>query len=297
VRWKFLIVGAEILVLAGLALWLMRVEAAGPHRMVAKLARGRDALLYLPTAADAAANGPTRPPAVILVPGLGAGPSTVASLSRRLARNGYAALAIGIPLLDFASKGSAIHDDIAAAVDYTRRSKLVDGSRIVLIGHSAGAGAVSLFAAGDRSVAGAVMVSGGCNLDSAQRPPNALFVFTSEDPADFRTACRDLLARLSGAANPRLATTYGDFHAGTAVSEVETRGESHVSIIAAESTASYALGWLDRVFETQRRTPVDLADPQGHVADLVLVSILLLALTLYYFWLRGGRKRRGAPKG
>jgi hypothetical protein len=83
-----------------------------------------------------------------------------------------------------------------------------------------------------------------------------------------------------------LAETYGDFQAGTAVSEIEIGGESHVSIIGSERAAGYLIGWLDRILGIERTKPVELADPEGFAADLVLASILGLVLTLYYSWLR-----------
>jgi dienelactone hydrolase len=221
----------------------------------------------------------------------------MASMGRRLANNGYAALAIGIPMVHFASPGNSVYQDVAVAVDYTRASRLVDGSRVVLIGHSAGAGAVTAYATRDHTIAGVILISGGCYLEAGDRLRNVLFVFTSHDPSDFKNSCRAAVKQLSGTQQPRWTETYGDFHSGTAVSGVEIDGESHVSIVGAKRTASYVVGWLDRVFETRRMGPLDLRDPQGFVADLVLGAILVISLTLYYYWLSAGRRRRGTTSG
>lgn len=297
-----IVVCVELAILAGLAVWLIEVDANGPRRIDARLADGRTAILYLPHPAQnstATANAQaSRPlPVAILVSGLGAGPSTMASLGRRLAHNGYASLAIGIPLAHFASAGTEVYDDIAAAVDYARASKLVDGSRAVLIGHSAGAGAVTVYATRDHAIGGVILISGGCYLNAGDRLPDALFVFTSRDPEGFRDSCHEVVKNLSGAKHPRFTEVYGDFHSGTAVSEVEIDGESHFSIVGSERTASYVVGWLDRIFEIKRIDPPDLSDPQGFVADLVLASILIILLTLYYPWLRRGRVKRGTKTG
>ena len=196
-----IVVCVELAILAGLAVWLIEVDANGPRRIDARLADGRTAILYLPHPAQnstATANAQaSRPlPVAILVSGLGAGPSTMASLGRRLAHNGYASLAIGIPLAHFASAGTEVYDDIAAAVDYARASKLVDGSRAVLIGHSAGAGAVTVYATRDHAIGGVILISGGCYLNAGDRLPDALFVFTSRDPEGFRDSCHEVVKNL-----------------------------------------------------------------------------------------------------
>ena len=289
-----IIVGVELAILAGLAVWLVELDANGPRRVDARLADGRAAILYLPRpaqspSATASAQAQKRLPVAILVSGLGVGPSTMGSLGRRLAHNGYASLAIGIPMAHFASAGNEVYEDIAAAVDYARASKLVDGSRAVLIGHSAGAGAVTVYAARDHAIGGVILISGGCYLNAGDRLRDVLFVFTSRDPEGFRNSCSELVKRLGGAEHPRWTEVYGDFHSGTAVSEVQIDGESHVSIISSERTASYVVGWLDRIFEIKRTDPPDLSDPEGFVVDLALASILIVLLPLYYSWLRRGR--------
>lgn len=124
-----------------------------------------------------------------------------------------------------------------------------------------------------------------------------LFVFTSRDPGGFRSSCREALKQLSGTAHPRWTESYGDFHSGTAVSGVEIDGESHFSIVGSRRAASLAIGWLDRVFETRRTAPPDLGDPQGFVGDLIMGTILVILLALYYFWLIRGRRKRGATSG
>jgi pimeloyl-ACP methyl ester carboxylesterase len=296
-----IVVGVELAVLAGLAGWFVEVDANGPRRIDARLADGRAAILYLPhpaqsSTATANTQALKRLPVAILVSGLGAGPSTMGSLGRRLAHNGYASLAIGIPMAHFASAGNAVYEDIAAAVDYARASKLIDGSRVVLIGHSAGAGAVAVYATRDHAI-GVILISGGCYLNAGDRLPDALFVFTSRDPEGFRNSCHEVVKSLSGTKHPQFTEVYGDFHSGTAVSEVEIDGESHVSIVGAKRTASYVVGWLDRIFETKRTDPADLSDPQGFVADLVLASILIILLPLYYYWLLRGRVTRGTKTG
>lgn len=297
-----IVVGVELAILAGLAVWLVEVDANGPRRIDARLADGRAAILYLPHPAQnststANAQASKRLPVAILVSGFGAGPSTMASLGRRLAHNGYASLAIGIPMAHFASAGNAVYEDIASAVDYARASKLVDGSRVVLIGHSAGASAVTVYATRDHAIGGVILISGGCYLNAGDQLPDALFVFTSRDPEEFRNSCSEVVKSLRGTDHPQSTEVYGDFHSGTAISEVEIDGESHVSIVGSKHTASYVVGWLDRIFETKRTDPPDLSDPQGFVAALVLASILIMLLTLYYSWLRTGRVKRGTKTG
>ena len=123
-----------------------------------------------------------RPPAVVLVHGFAADRVAMSTLARRLAQNGYAVLAIdlhghGANRNAFAfgvAEDNVLRQDIRAAVNYLRNAQLVDASRIVVMGHSMGAGAALDYATQDTDIAGAVMISGGWALWGEQRPRNAL---------------------------------------------------------------------------------------------------------------------------
>ncbi len=71
-------------------------------------------------------------------------------------------------------------------------------SRIVVIGHSMGAGAVLDYATHDPNLSGAVMISGGWSL-GPERPKNALFIFAENDPKDaIQDTSTALAAHLAG---------------------------------------------------------------------------------------------------
>ena len=87
-------------------------------------------------------------------------------LARRITENGYAVLAIDVhghganrnPFVDDFVAGGSIDHDIKQAVDFLRDYKFVDGSRIVVMGHSMGAGAVLDYSTLDPALKGAVMI-------------------------------------------------------------------------------------------------------------------------------------------
>ena len=173
---------------------LVRLENGGtPHAFV-MLPGQEPATMYLP--------GPgypfytqfpkpvaERPPAVVLVHGFSGDRRLMSTLARRLAENGYGVLAIDVnghgenrnPFNGGEAENDALRDDVKKAVDYLRNSDLVDGSRIVVMGHSMGAGAALDYATHDPSLKGAVMISGGWVL-GPERPKNALFIFAENDP-------------------------------------------------------------------------------------------------------------------
>lgn len=90
------------------------------------------------------------------------------SRSRWITQNGYAVLTIDVrghganhnPFVnDFMRP--ALRPDVKAAVDFLRGSDRVDGSRIIVMGHSMGAGATLDYAANDPDLRGAVIICGG----------------------------------------------------------------------------------------------------------------------------------------
>ena len=117
------------------------------------------------------------------------------------------------------------------AVDYLRASDLVDGSRIVVMGHSMGAGAALDYATNDANLKGAVMISGGWTLGPV-RPKNALFIFAEHDPVEpIQDPSTALAAHLAGVSPIELGKTYGDFASGTAVEAIRVPGVNHVTIL------------------------------------------------------------------
>src|SRR5262249_13243547 len=158
-----------------------------------------------------------------------------------------------------------------------RASKLVDGSKLVVMGHSMGAGAVLDYATYDPNLKGAVMISGGFSLDGPERPRNTLFIFAQNDPEFIKQVSRTIAARLAGVDSVDLGKTYGDFANGTAVEAVQIPGADHVRIMWPEDAAGHIVRWLDNACGVKRAGELNLTDPR---LSLVLVCLFLFMLLL-----------------
>lgn len=287
--WRIIAIGlAAIFVL--LIVRLNRLENGGPAHAFVMLPGNEPATMYLP--------GPDngfytqfpkpvaqRPPAVVLIHGFGADRRIMSTLARRMAENGYAVLAIDVnghgenrnPFSSGELDSSGLRDDVKKAVDYIRASDLVDGSRIVVMGHSMGAGAALDYATNDANLKGAVMISGGWTLGPV-RPKNALFIFAQNDPAEpIQDTSTALAAHLAGVSPLELGKAYGDFANGTAVEAFRVPGVNHVTILNSPIGATAIVKWLDSTFATPRTGAIELKDPRlGTVRFALLVFQILL---------------------
>jgi len=252
------------------------LERAGTAREDVVLAGGIPGTLFLPEVSEEGAepSNPVRhserPPAAVLVHGLGSNRGSLAALARKLAESGYAALTIDVRSRDPDRRGlpsgESFYADLSAAVDYLRASPEVDGSRIVVIGHSMGAGASLDYATRIAGVDGAVMISGGSRLDGPNRPRNALFLFADGDPPFIRDHARRTAARVADVPEIELSRTYGILSDGTAVRAVEIPDADHTSIVASDAAASEIVAWLDGIFRPSlpaHRVPGEVAAPLG----------------------------------
>src|SRR5215470_1769277 len=198
------------------AVWLARLDRAGPPHADVLLSGGVPATLFLPAAPGIAGSHAfldppprgERPPAIVLMHGFAGDRLSLSSLARRLAMAGYAVLAIDARGW---ARADAFVPDFAAAVDWLRTSPFVDGERIAVMGHSMGAGAALDFASRDSGIDAAVLISGGWRLDGPYRPPNALFLVAEGDPAPIRDRAAELVARLAEAARAEPGRAYGSF--------------------------------------------------------------------------------------
>src|SRR5258708_33568028 len=229
-----------------------------------------------------------RPPAVVLIHGFSGDRRIMSTLARRLAENGYGVLAIDVnghgenrnPFNGGEADRDALRENVKRAVDYLRNSDLVDGSRIVVMGHSMGAGAALDYATNDPNLKGAVMISGGWVLGPV-RPKNALFIFAENDPdAPIQGTSIALATHLADVPKIELGKTYGDFAQGNAVEAVRVPGVNHVTIIASPEAATTIVKWLDSTFGTTSTGAIELKDPRRGAASppLLLFVILLVPL-------------------
>jgi dienelactone hydrolase len=304
-----------LLACAAALVWLAREERSGPMHLDLALPSGAPATLYLgaPTDPDGPRFPPAEPgdgaPVVLLVHGYTADRASMSVLARRLARNGYAVLALdvrghGANRRPFTQdpEGAGLFEDLAAAADWLRGSSWVDGSRLAVMGHSMGAGAALRFAERDAAVDAAVMISGGRTLLGPHRAPNALFLYAGWDPKATRERAAVLAARLAGVAAALDGERYGDFATGTAVRALEVPGNDHSTILWSATAAREILGWLDASFGTVRGGELDLAEPRAAPAlllalalPLALVGIGLAAGSVAPAWPQRGASGRGLP--
>src|SRR5260370_22078731 len=215
-----------------------------------------------------------RPAAVVLIHGFSGDRRLMSTLARRLAENGYGVLAIDVnghgenrnPFNGGEAETDNLRDDVKKAVDYLRSSDLVDGSRIVVMGHSMGAGAALDYATHDPNLKGAVMISGGWVL-GPERPKNALFIFAENDPKEpIQETSTELARHLAEVPKIELGKTYGDFAQDNAVEAFRVPGVNHVTIIASPEAATTIVKWLDSTFGTARTGSIDLTDPRRGAA-------------------------------
>ncbi len=225
-----------------------------------------------------------RPPGVVLVHGFSSDRVNSSALARRIAQNGYGVLAIDVrghgtnrnSFLE-SQTGNGLREDVKTAVEFLRQSNLVDGSRIVVIGHSMGAGAALDYATHDPNLKGAVMISGGFSLDGPEHPRNTLFIFAENDPGFIKDLAKDLGARLAGTDKLELGTVHGDFASGNAVEALQVKGVNHVTIMWSADAAQSIVQWLDGATGTTRAGAPNLSEPR---LTLILICLPLFILLL-----------------
>jgi len=272
-------------------------QAAGPSHADVALPGGIPATLYLPRES----HGPfgtlpdpppqdERPPVIVLAHGVAADREMMSTLARRLALAGYAVLSFDFrghgenrnPFPRSPGRPDALREDFAAAVDFVRGSPQVNPSRVIVMGHSMGAGAALDFATRDPGLDGVVALSGGWTLQGPYSPPNVLFLWASADPPAIRDAARALAARLVGVDSVQLGRTYGILGDLRGVRAVEVPGNDHLSILWSKAAAAEVVAWLDTIFQVQRLGTPPQDDPR--VADALLAlaafGVVLLGLGL-----------------
>src|SRR6266481_3247299 len=275
---------------------LTRLENGGPPHAFVMLSGQEPATMYMP--------GPgnpfytqfpkpvtERPPGVVLIHGFSGDRRIMSTLARRLAENGYGVLAIDVnghgenrnPFNGGEAESDALRENVKRAVDYLRNSDLVDGSRIVVMGHSMGAGAALDYATNDPNLKGAVMISGGWVLGPV-RPKNALFIFAENDPDEpIQGTSITLATHLADVPKIELGKTYGDFAQGNAVEAVRVPGVNHVTIITSPEGATTIVKWLDSTFGTPRTGAIELKDPRQRTQRLAMLLFQILLIPLGMF--------------
>src|SRR3954471_5609260 len=215
-------------------------DRGGPPHTSVSIGQGIPGTLYLPGRfEDGQIPRPKplgqRPALVVVAHGYSADQRIMSPLARSLARAGYAALTI-----DFRGHGDNtarfkgdLRDDLRAVVDWAETSPDVDGKRIVVLGHSMGAGAALDFATSDPRPVAVIPVSGGFELNDARIPPHILFISAQRDPGFIRD---------------RQAELAGDLQGRSDVQTVKIGGTDHATVVWSGKTVKAVVGFLDGVF-------------------------------------------------
>lgn len=277
------------IVLLAAAWRFVSLQEGGPPHIDLEIGAGIPATIYLPGSENPfyAVQPPApekRRPAVLLVHGFSSDRALMSVLARRIARNGYAVMTIDLrghgdnrnPFSRDFGAGGGLREDVAAAVGFLRGSSYVDGSKIVVMGHSMGAGAVLDYATHDPNLKGAVMISGGFVLDGPERPRNVLFIFAQNDPPFIQDRSQAIAAILAGAKPFDLGKVYGDPTQGTAVEAIRMPGLNHITITQSADAAAAMLTWLDSAFSKQRSAPYDLEARRLPIAGVGMVAFLIV---------------------
>jgi dienelactone hydrolase len=285
---------AVVAVIFLLATWrLGALERLGSPHYVTTLDGGIPATVYIPGTPGSFAHVPfpppvgARPPVVVLLHGYSGDRAAMSTLARRLAQNGIAVISIefaghGINRNPF-SRGETddtLVSETRTAVAYARSLPLVDGNRIIVIGHSMGAGTALDYAQHDSTITGAVMISGGFDLYGPARPRNALFIYAQRDPEVIRFLARTIAAKLAGEERIELHKVYGDIKAGTAVEAVEVPHVDHILILFSDYAASEILNWCDQLFGISSPSTRNLSDPRLRIGLATFVCFIVLLFFL-----------------
>jgi len=273
-------IGLVFVVLAAVLLLRLGVQdRKGPAHTPVSLPNGAPATLYIPRNMPNNLEFPFQPPAdrrpplVIVAHGYMADQNIMSSIARSLARAGYGALTF-----DFRGHGAnthpfqgELHADLSAALDWAGRSPEVDGTRVVLLGHSMGAEAVLEFASRDSRPLAVIPLSGGNVVDDIRVPPNVLLISSSGDPKPIRDRQAQVERYLAGR---------------THVRRIVVQGKDHVTELWSSRVIDESVHWFDAALGVRRTSPPPgLADPRLGTAGLyLLVATILLG---FVGWLAG----------
>jgi dienelactone hydrolase len=224
-------------------------------------------------------------PVVVLCHGFSADTAMMSALARRIAKAGYAVVALdfhghGQNRNPFAptADGLDLGQDIDAALLYARTQPRFDGQRIALVGHSMGAYAVLGHAQSDPGVAAVVPISGGRELAGPFSPPNTFFIWASGDPDRTRRRGRELAAKLAGKQQLVEDKTYGELEHGTGVRMSEVPGTDHITILYSAEAARRIVDWLALALGPGHGAPETPGpDPRFAWSGLGLLAALVLS--------------------
>ena len=229
--------------LVGIAL---ETREVAPH--ATEVARGIPADLYEPPSGD---DGST--PVVVLVHPVAGNAGLMSVQARHLARAGYAVIVPemsghGRSLQPFSwgSKAAPARwvDELEATTQFVRMHPGLDGERIAVIGHAAGAEAALTYAGRDPSLAAVIGLSGAVRPTGPYPIPNVLLLWGSRTADRTQARYRSIAAELAGHDRVVLDRTYGETQRGTGVRASELDGVGALTILYSAEAAGRLVAWL-----------------------------------------------------
>ena len=257
---------------AGLLVQLGAQQRNGPAHTDLAIPGGIPATVYVPGDPDRAFQDlpdprplGERPPVVVLAHGFASDRVTMSTMARSLTAAGYAVVAF-----DFRGHGSNanrfgggdLRTDLDAVVDWVEAQPHWDAERLVVMGHSMGAGAVLDFATVDPRPRAVVPISGGWNSDGPELPSNVLLILAEDDPEGIHDETAHQARRLA--------------QADAVVRRTVVPGTDHATILWSGVAVERMVGWLDDVFDIKRSETTTRADARMGTSGLYFLCALVL---------------------
>jgi pimeloyl-ACP methyl ester carboxylesterase len=199
-----------------------------------------------------AAEGATAVPGILIAHGFAGSQQLMLGYSYVLAQAGY-----GVIMWDFDGhganprpldrEGEALRQNIATAYETLIAQPEVDASRIALLGHSMGSGAVMAAAVEQPELYRAVVAVSPTGAEVSPERPSNLLLQAGEWETRFVDNARDLLAR-AGDENDDLA-------GGRARSFLLVPRAEHITILFNPLSHTAALDWFNGTFDHETRRP------------------------------------------
>ena len=292
-KWLYAIPVFALAALLVIFIWLSRLEYAGPPHVELMLEGEVPATFYLPPDPQQGPNSrwglgePTsgkKPATLVLAHGFAMDRASLSTLARSVAQAGYAVMVIDLrghgenrnAFNEGRGTDAMALEDIATAVDFLRTSPHVDGNRIVVGGHSMGAGASLVYGGSDPGIDGLILISGGWGLRGPHRPSNPLFLMAAEDPAGIRDQMAVVAGELAGEENLGSGNTVGDLSRGTGVRLVSVPETGHVDIIQSEGAIAEVVAWMDAIYGEERAVASPWVDERQKAIGLGFLVLLFV---------------------
>jgi dienelactone hydrolase len=288
-RWLAGLVG--LLAAGAIVFAVGRLEAAALGVVVQPQWLGPTPVTVFRPAASAAGDSPA--PVVLIAHGFAGSQQLMQPFALTLARNGFVAITFDFPghgrhgepmrggLTD---PDESLRTLLASMVEMGEFARGLAGGagRYAVVGHSMASDIVVRHAQAHPEVQATVGVSlfaPSITADTpGDSPRNLLVVAGALEPGVMATEALRVIGRVAGA-GAALATTYGDFDAGTARRAELAPGVEHIGVLYSAATLSQTLAWLNAAFD-RPPAPAPFIDSRGPWLGWLLLGVLALAWPL-----------------